>query len=52
MGHIPGVAMRNYNQRLGEVRGTLCKRVYRPGARDPGLARLCERLKSVNVDPS
>src|SRR5258708_19928726 len=26
MGHIPGIAMRNHDQRLGEARSTLCKR--------------------------
>ena len=52
MGHIPGIAVRNHDQRLGEARSTLCKRVYRRGARDPGLSRPCERLKSFNVDPS
>src|SRR6266478_2371508 len=52
MGHIPGIAMRNHDQRLGEARSTLCKRVYRPSARDPGVARPCEQLKSFNVDPS
>jgi hypothetical protein len=52
MGHIPGIAMRNNDQRLGEARSTLCKRVYSSSARDPGLARPCERLKSLNVDSS
>jgi hypothetical protein len=44
--------MRNHDQRLGEERSTLGERIYRPGARDPGLARPCERLKSFDVDPS
>src|ERR1700733_6624577 len=52
MGHVPSIAMRNHDQRLGEGRSTLCKRVYLPSARDPGLARPCERLKSFHVDPS
>ena len=43
--------MRDYNQRLGEARSTLCEWVYRPSARDPWLARPCKRLKSFNVDP-
>jgi hypothetical protein len=44
--------MCNYDERLGEARTTLCKRVYRPGARDPRLPGTCKRLESVDVDPS
>ena len=37
MGHVPGIAMSNHDQRLGEVRSTLCKRVYRPVLAIQGL---------------
>jgi hypothetical protein len=52
MGHISGIAMRNRDQRLAEAGSTLCKRCDRPSARDPGLARPGERLKSFDADPS
>src|ERR1700685_324033 len=52
MGHIPGIAVRNHDLRLGEELLEFGKRVYDSSACDPGLARPCERLKSFNVDPS